>query len=203
LAGSGQTALRTAANPNTTSSQSAPTSLIFNLSQFQSGSGLLILNSPTAHSANSRPNESQQITAPLTLLYGRPANNNNNNGESPPIPAVVCSSTKLIRANLPSKLQQELITNSTLDNNLNDIKRLNTINLLNGDNSNKIIRNNNIKLDNDNDSNGDNNTNINNVSDSENSDENQNEDNKTSINSSVNLHDSGIIGLLQTLLICL
>lgn len=188
MASSGQTALRTTTNSNANSSQSAPTSLIFNLSQFQSGSGLLILNSPTAHTANSRTNESQQITTPLTLLYGRPPNNNS--GESPPIPAVVCSSTKLIRANLPSKLQQELIANSALDNNLNNINRLNTINLLNGDNCNKI--NNINKLDNEIDNKADINENINSRSDSENSGENQDENKKCSIESSVNLNETGI-----------
>lgn len=58
-------------------SQTNPTSLIFNLSQFQSGNGtVLILNSSVPQTRTLQgpggPTENPSITAPVTLVYSRP-----------------------------------------------------------------------------------------------------------------------------------
>ncbi|CAG2101103.1 unnamed protein product [Medioppia subpectinata] len=156
LANSGQTATirTTAANGSHHSSQSTPTSFVFNLSnlsQFQSGSGLLILNSPTTttHGHNHRPNDSsggQQLTAPLTLVYGRP----NGTVESASIPNVICSANKSLHtlsSNINHKLNNgaELAIDSTaqstvtaMENRLNYLNHLKTLNILNNQNLNTI-----------------------------------------------------------------
>ncbi|RWS29549.1 calmodulin-binding transcription activator-like protein [Leptotrombidium deliense] len=55
------------------SANPAPASLIFNLSQFQNGSGLLILNSASSstQTSTSTATSADSITAPVTLLYSR------------------------------------------------------------------------------------------------------------------------------------
>ena len=139
LANSGQTAtIRTTTANTSQSSQSTPTSLIFNLSQFQSGSGLLILNSPTTHQQSQRPNESaQQLTGPLTLVYGRPpATTSAGPVETASIPNVICSTNKSLNS-LSSNAKSMNGSDINIESRLNQLNQLNSsINLLNSQNIN-------------------------------------------------------------------
>ncbi|XP_054165100.1 calmodulin-binding transcription activator 2-like [Oppia nitens] len=175
LANSGHhtSAMRTANTglPPVHTSQSAvgtgPTPLIFslsNLSQFQSGSGLLILNSPTAttiqgHHPNHRPNgdNSQLASTPLTVVYGRPNGTANGVIDTTSISNVICSTNNCLNNNnhiitsnnnnntnnnMSSRklngLDDSLTSTMTtaLENRLNYLNHLNTHNILNSNSNN-------------------------------------------------------------------
>lgn len=169
--GPNQVSTATQAPASATASVPAPSSLFLNLSQFHSGSGLLILNNPSQTLTGQ-----QSITGPVTLVYGKPTTANGQpNGQkttlgTPTIPAVVCTNNSQLRtllknANLNLTAQKPVQTNSSIslpitvskslpnqNGNFINVNNVNTVNVNNSTNSNVINKSNEV---NDNNNNND------------------------------------------------
>lgn len=168
--GPNQVSTATQAPAPATASVPAPSSLFLNLSQFHSGSGLLILNNPSQTLTGQ-----QSITGPVTLVYGKPTTANGQpNGQkttlgTPTIPAVVCTNNSQLRtllknANLNLMAQKPVQTNSSIslpitvskslpnqNGNFINVNNFNTVNVNNSTNSNVINKSNEVNDNNNND----------------------------------------------------